>query len=68
MEEKEMNLLEIFGAIWQRKVIVILLAAIVAVLAFVKVFYFTEPTYSSKGIAGAVNIAIDTYKEMGAVK
>ncbi len=59
MEEKEMNLLEIFGAIWQRKVIVILLAAIVAVLAFVKVFYFTEPTYSSKGILHVSNISSD---------
>lgn len=28
----------------------------------------TSATYSSKGVANAVNIAVETYKEMGAVK
>ena len=59
MEEKEINILEVLGAIWQRKIVVILLAIIVAVLAFVKVSYFTEPTYASKGTLYVSNISSD---------
>ncbi len=59
MEEKEINLLEILGAIWQRKVVVILLAVIVAALAFVKVSYFTEDRYSSRGTLYISNISSD---------
>ena len=59
MEEKEMNLLEILGAVWQRKIVVIILAVIVAALAYVKVSYFTEPTYSAKGTLYVSNISSD---------
>ncbi len=59
MEEKELNLLEILGAIWQRKIIVILLAVIIGVLAFVKVSFFTEEKYASKGTLYISNISSD---------
>lgn len=59
MEEKEINILEILGAIWERKIVVILLAVIMAVLAFVKVSFFTEPTYASKGTLHVSNISSD---------
>ena len=59
MEEKEINLLEILGAIWQRKVIVILLAAIIGVLAFVKVSFFTDDKYASRGTLYISNISSD---------
>lgn len=59
MEEKEINLLEILGAVWQRKVVLILLAIIIGALAFVKVNYFTEDKYSSSGTLYVSNISSD---------
>ena len=59
MEEKEINLLEILGAIWQRKAVLILLAIIIGALAFVKVNYFTEDMYTSRGTLYVSNISSD---------
>ena len=59
MEEKEINLLEILGAVWQRKVVLILLAIIIGALAFVKVNYFTEDLYTSRGTLYVSNISSD---------
>ncbi len=59
MEEKEINLLEILSAIWQRKVVLILLAIIIGALVFVKVNYFTEDRYASKGTLYVSNISSD---------
>ncbi|MBQ8303947.1 MAG: hypothetical protein IJX79_03230, partial [Clostridia bacterium] len=59
MEEKEINLLEILGAVWQRKVVLILLAIIIGALAFVKVNYFTVDKYSSSGTLYVSNISSD---------
>lgn len=59
MEEKEINLLEILGAVWQRKVVLILLAIIIGAIAFVKVNYFTEDLYTSRGTLYVSNISSD---------
>ena len=59
MEEKEINLMEILGAIWQRKAVLILLAIIIGALAFVKVNYFTEDMYTSRGTLYVSNISSD---------
>ncbi len=59
MQEKEINLLEILSAVWQRKIVLILLAIVIGALAFVKVNYFTVDKYASSGTLYVSNISSD---------
>ena len=64
----ELNVFDILRALWAYKIVLIVFMAVAAVIAYVKVVYFTADTYTANGVLFVSNKSVETMEAGGVIQ